>query len=190
MIVVYYLLISIFTQLSPYGLTDAPQDTPGISHVSAGAAEATEAAVGGHTDVDHTDVKQVLVDFPVISGLKPGSPVLVQGNQVGRVMKISSKIDTKRTRAEVAAFEVAIELDSSIFEKLSKDTCALQSMPMTDGKKVMAPVVELFIPTSFSKHEKVAVLNPGDRIPGFASYEEFWRSGTDTRVRRKVAKAG
>lgn len=186
----FLLFVSIFAQLSPYGVVGHHQPTK--PHQK---PHSSETAPGSSNTAAHPQVasankasSQLLVDFPQINGLKPGSPVLVEGNIVGRVKKISSKQPQKNQPRSRRSFEVALDLDSAIFEKLALGTCALQSLPMTDSKDSRKPVVELFVPRdtvaapkasgSATTPTKLSQLQPGDRIPGFASFEEFWRSGS------------
>ena len=175
----FYLLVSIFTQLSPYGVV-------GTSELATQQAKAHHG-VNAHQNAaasNQIPSSQLIVDFPQINGLKPGSPVLVEGNLVGRVKRISSKQGARNQAKSPRSFEVALDLDSAVFQKLSLGTCALQAMPMTDAKETRKPVVELFVPKEIGKpsaNSKLSMLRPGDRIPGYASYEEFWRSGTEKK---------
>ena len=169
-----YLLISLFSQFSPL----APVPTA-VGYEAA----LMEVSAPAKTAVEVTAPFQIIVDFPEINGLRPGSPVLVEGNLVGRVKQISSKPPQRSRRQAGRSFEVALDLDSSFSARLALGTCALQALPMTDAKRHRLPVVELFVPAPELNSSKLALLRPGDRIQGFASYEEFWRAGSQGRVK-------
>lgn len=174
------LLVALFSQLSPYGVVAAgPQAKP--TQIQAYGIPANPLNLAQDQKHDF----RLIVEFPQINGLKPGSPVLVKGNLVGRVDKIAPQASAKKgraTKSQAAAkkFEVSLQLDAKLQSQLSLGTCALQSQPMTDSKSSRKPVVELFVPTQKEDLTKLALLRSGDKIQGYSSFEEFWRSGTRT----------
>lgn len=156
-----YLLVTIFTQLSPQDFWLAPNNGP----------------------------TELSVKFEKIPGIKVGTPVLAEGQLVGSVVKISSANSSADDNKEVKVTQVAdnsvkssqaYRLQVKIAPRhralLRKGTIALIASPLSTARVQPESVVELLIPIN-----SAPVLKEGEAIKGFSSYEEFWSAGIGKR---------
>ena len=145
-----YLLVTIFTQLSPNDLIFASLNGPA----------------------------QVSVKFERIPGIKVGSPVLNEGQLIGTVMSINRAATNRKENAAAKAGQkeqpcsLKVQIEPRHRSLLRKGTIALIASPLSNARVQTAPVVELLVPVI-----NAPALQEGEVIRGYASYEEFWSAG-------------
>ena len=146
-----YLLVSIFTQFPSTFVWGSPFSFPSIP-------------------VEDKKV-EISVTFDQLNGLTIGSPVLVNGHQVGSV----SRIDYGDS-AEAQSFNVAMTISSISDATVVSDSVALQASPMSASRLDPETVVELVsLPGA-----KGRALEGGETLTGFSSLEQFWSAGAPT----------
>ncbi len=139
-----YLLVNIFAQLSPF--------TAWIDTVS------------GPTQIE--------VSFDRLNGIKLGAPVLANGQLVGKVTKIiaeDEEADAVQAK-DHKSFSVEVTLAARHRSALKDGTVALIAAPLSVSRNKPEAVLELFRPLK----DTTTPLKVGSKIPGFASFEEFW----------------
>jgi hypothetical protein len=121
----------------------------------------------------HNGPSKVIVEFADLKGISVGSAVLLDGHLVGKVNSvIDSNIGDLQTAAELSpsTFSVSLSIAPSYRSLIRRGTVALIKSPLTFKSDSPRPVVELLIP----KESSQAVLDDGEKIFGFSSFEEFW----------------
>ena len=144
-----YLLVSIFVQLSP---------------ISNGISTAQFASFFSN-DVT-TDPVEFALAFDELNGLRVGTPVLLDGRQVGRVTAI--KGEEKEDAA--ATFHVSVQVESRFGSSVRRGTIGLQAAPMSASRLKPETVVELLAMPGANG----AMLSGGETLTGFSSLEKFW----------------
>jgi len=114
------------------------------------------------------------VNFDRINDLKIGSPVLVDGRQVGQVSEI--KIPEDSTAGE---YSVSLSVSVPQGSGVGSDSIALQAAPMSASRTRAETVVELVSLPG----EKGRDLKGGERLAGFSSIERFWSGHSSLRKR-------
>jgi len=150
-----YLLISIITQFPSTFVWGSPFSYPSIP-------------------MEDKKV-EISVTFDQLNGLTIGSPVLVNGHQVGEV----SRIDF-HDAAETESFNVAMTISSVSDASVLTDSVALQASPMSASRLDPKTVVELVsMPGA-----KGRALEGGETLTGFSSLEQFWSAGVSSTKTR------
>ncbi len=142
-----YLLVNIFAQLSPF--------TAWIDTVS------------GPTQIE--------VSFDRLNGIKLGAPVLANGQLVGKVTKIIAEDEDAdavqvKDAKDHKSFSVEVTMAARHRSALKDGTVALIAAPLSVSRNKPEAVLELFRPLK----DTATPLKVGSKIPGFASFEEFW----------------
>lgn len=139
-----YLLVTIFAQLSPF--------TAWIDTAS------------GPTQIE--------VSFDRLNGIKLGAPVLADGQLVGKVTKIVAEGEEEEAAQtkDHKTFSVEVTLAARHRSALKDGTVALIAAPISVARNKPEAVLELFRPLN----DTTTPLKVGTKIPGFASFEEFW----------------
>ena len=114
---------------------------------------------------------QIEVSFDRLNGIKLGAPVLSDGQLVGKVTKIiAEEEDTALQAKDHKSFSVEVTLAARHRSTLRDGTVALIAAPLSVKRNKPEAVLELFRPLK----NTTAPLKVGSKIPGFASFEEFW----------------
>ena len=114
---------------------------------------------------------QIEVSFDRLNGIKLGAPVLSDGQLVGKVTKIIAEEEEASLQAkDHKSFSVEVTLAARHRSTLRDGTVALIAAPLSVKRNKPEAVLELFRPLK----NTTAPLKVGSKIPGFASFEEFW----------------
>lgn len=147
-----YLLVTLFTQLAPQNLW----------MMESGPAE-------------------VAVEFENISGLKIGSAVLAEGRLIGNVASIAPISDSttgiKLASDDSRAYRVGVKLSPHHRTLIRRGTIALIKSPLSTARVAPEAVIELLIPSD----QGAPMLESGERIVGYSSFEEFWSADFSAR---------
>ena len=121
--------------------------------------------------------QEVIVRFDKLNGIKPGAPVLAEGQLIGTVDRIRAESEEKeqveaKTQADRLSqpFEVVVKIAPRHRGLLRHGTVALISSPMTASRVKPETVIELLIPQDKSQ----PVLENEAGITGYSSYDSFW----------------
>lgn len=120
------------------------------------------------------------VSFPKVDGVKVGTPVVVDGAQVGSVTDIRSE---SHTTTDDAAYTVALRLDSRIRAELPHGTVGLITTLVHKAKPSTGAVIELVSPDDLGIQERphaekddAQPLLSNETLHGFSSLSDFWEN--------------
>ncbi len=155
-----YLLVSIFTQFPSTFVWGSPFTFPSIP-------------------VEETKI-EISVTFDQLNGLTIGSPVLVNGHQVGTVSRIDyATVEGENT--EPQSYNVALNISAASEAALLTDSVALQASPMSASRLDPETVVELVsLPGATGR-----ALNGGETLTGYSSLEQFWSAAVPAAKNRR-----
>lgn len=125
--------------------------------------------------------QSAVIAFDDVSGLLPGSPVVVNGQIAGKVERIATRQAAGADNAEIETickkgvctqksepnFAVGIKLEGTASNGLRHGTIGIITSP--SGKDQLS-AVELLVP------QEGAPINLAAPIYGFSSFEKFWTS--------------
>ena len=171
-----YLLVSIFTQLTPQNLLALESVVPVVNSIPK-EADAARLAPG----------EEIAIEFRSLNGLKVGSAVLYEGKLVGEVSAISAHrnsvtgIDMSDPQAQ--AFEVKARLTQEGV-RLKYGAVALIKAPFSPLQKSPKAVVEFLQPLDSVRNTPSKQMLR--TLVGYSSFHEFWtadlsRRGIDER---------
>lgn len=149
-----YLLVSIFVQLSPLTTQMTTQIANGF---------------GWNNPVEPVELA---IAFDELNGVRIGTPVVLDGRQVGRVTSIQLPDEAN------PGYQVSVEVSSQLGGTLNSNTIGLQALPMSASRAKPEMVVELLSMPGTSG-AKVA---GGEVLTGFSSLEKFWRGSSSRRA--------
>lgn len=194
------LVLSVFAQFAPYRLV--PYQAVAPLHVYSRAAISADSDAGfvpalGLTNLIQSTLSEMKAARKVdgasrisivlddLHGLTAGRPVVLKGEQIGRVHSIGSVqahalLDARDGhQALPSQYTVEIELDDVYRSVVKTETVALVTSPRTVGRANGEPVVELFV-----MNDAAPLAGDGIRIPGYSSYEAFWNGRKPSRTHR------
>lgn len=106
---------------------------------------------------------KLLVAFSEPVKLMPGTPVYLEGSQIGTVSEISR---------DAKAMNLVLTIDEGAWSNIRQGTVALLSSPLALSDQESARIVDLIPP-----HEgKLSFVTPGQELDGFTSFENYWRN--------------
>lgn len=152
-----YLLVTIFSQFAPVS-----------QFVNNWAWDAASKPTAGETLSLH-------ITFDRLNDLKIGSPVIVDGRQVGEVSEITAPEDTA-----AGHFSVSLNVTGPNTSLLGTESIALQAAPMSASRTKAETVVELVSLPG----QKGRQLQGGEELSGFSSIEKFWTGAASGSRRR------
>ena len=135
-----YLIVSIFSQFFP----------------------ADSARNSWSEIVGNLGPSQISVSFQEHPEINVGSPVLAEGQLIGKVNSINP--------AGTGTFSVEVKIAPNQRMLLRQGTIALISSPLSASRLAPETVVELLLPSDTA----APVLAEGETIVGYSSFEQFW----------------
>ena len=134
---------------------------------------------------------EIEVEFEKLSGIAIGAPVLAEGQLVGNVSEIqvqtpevgSGAALADKYRANNPFYTVKVKIAPPHRNLLRQGTIALLLSPISATRSRPETVVELLFP---GVNSKLPVLQDGDRIIGFSSYEDFWSADFTKRSQAEI----